>query len=154
MLLSTRIKFAIALWMILEALLFALVVKLVGVGGAILLGLLTSLIGVSTLKRAGASVMAKMRHAWRGRQGGAVGVRDESLATLGALALLLPGFLSDVVGLVLITPALRDVVARRVATFLGTRGGRPPAQHGPSVIDLDPKDWRPVESTSRSMPRA
>ncbi len=154
MLLSTRIKFAIALWIILEALLFALVVRLVGFGGAILLGLLTSLIGLSTLKRAGASAMAKMRDAWRGREGGAVGVRDETLATLGALALLAPGFLSDGIGLILITPALRDVVAQRVATFIATRGGRPRAQHGPSIIDLDPKDWQPVDGTPRSMPRA
>ena len=154
MLLSARIKFAVALWFILEALLFAVVVKLVGLGGAILLGLLTSLIGLSTLRRAGASAMAKMRHSWRGRGGAPIEVRDETLATLGAVALLVPGFLSDIVGLVLITPVLRNIVGRRIAARVATRGGRPRAQHGPSVIDLDPEEWRPVDAASRPLPRA
>lgn len=157
MLLSTRIKFALVLWFALEALLFVLIVKLVGVGGAIVLGLLSSLLGLSTLRRAGASAMAKMRQAVSGR-GRGVAMQDETLATFGAFALLLPGFLSDIVGLVLIVPSLRVLVWRGMLAggfvSVARSSARPAAPHGPTTIDLDPQDWRHVEGTPRSMPRA
>jgi UPF0716 protein FxsA len=52
--------------------------------------------------------------------------------------LVLPGFVSDLVGLALAAPSLRGWIARRFApeTIVTTR--RTPRD----VIDLDPQDWR------------
>ena len=155
--LSTRIKFLLALWLVGEALLFLLIVHLVGVGGAFLLGIATSLLGMALLKRAGKSALQTMR----GRLNPSVGapsgaLLDDTLATLGAIALLVPGFLSDVVGLALALPLVRD----RIVGFVGRRGGfrtpspgTPRPKHGPSVIDLEPDQWRPADPAPRAMPR-
>lgn len=153
---STRIKVAIALWCILEMIVFSMVVRWIGVADAILLGLMSSVLGFSMLRRAGASALAKLRSRMETRQP-AVGrhFRDETLATIGAVALLLPGFLSDIVGLALAIPALRD----RVAAWMG-RGGPgaswtgPSPQHGPTTIDLSPDEWHKSEPAPRPISEA
>ena len=153
--LSTRIKTALALWIVGEAIVFVLVTQLIGFPEALLLAFITSLFGWTLLKRAGASAMIKLRASLDGRVVATDSPRflDETLASFGALALLMPGFLSDLVGLVLAVPAARDRVARWIGKgkLAGLRPGRPRAERGPSTIDLDPQDWerseprRPIE---------
>jgi len=149
---SSRVKIALAVWVVAEALVFLALVKLVGVGGTFLIGLATSALGFMLLKRTGVAAMVKLRSSFQGRISRSSGdVVDSALATLGALALLLPGFLSDLLGLVLLVPPLR----RRITGWLtaggvsalrrgsGTRGRR-----GPRVVDLEPEEWRPTDGRS------
>lgn len=153
MTLRTRISLALTLWFVAEAVALALVVQAIGVGGAILLGIATSLLGGSLLKKAGRSALSGLRQtAGPGGTGifrGNVAL-DGTLGVIGALCLLLPGFLTDAVGLVLATPGLRAPIARWIqgGGFRAVRG-RPRAQHGPGTIDLDPDDWRPVDDKAR-----
>ena len=96
---SPRLKLVLAAWLVGETIAFLVIVHLIGYAGAVLAGLLTSVLGFSMLKRAGASAMAKLR-AGLGRSGRPGGpLLDDTLATIGAIAMLLPGFLSDIVGL-------------------------------------------------------
>lgn len=153
MLLSTRIKLVLALWFVGEALVFVLVAQLTGYPLAFLLGIATSFVGAGLLKRAGASAMLKFRAALDGRRVDDAPpgrVLDDTLATLGALALILPGFLSDLIGAVLATPAFRV----RVTGWIDRRGlgrfrpgGR--GRRGPSTIDLSPEEWRSRDPASR-----
>jgi UPF0716 protein FxsA len=145
MLLSTRIKVALALWFAAEAIVFALIARLIGFPEALLLAFVTSLFGWTLLKRAGASAIVKLRASLDGRVARADSQRflDDTLATVGALALLMPGFLSDLAGLILAVPAARDRVSQWIGTrgIAGVRPGRAHAERGPSTIDLDPHDW-------------
>ena len=158
MLLSQRIKIGLTLWLVGEALTFLLIVHVIGIGGAFLLGLMTSLIGVSLLKRAGRSAVQTMRSRLNRPTGIPSGaLLDDTLATIGALALLLPGFLSDIVGLILAVPPARARIAAIIAgggaRFRRAPRARPVPRHGPSEIDLDPNEWRQADPTTRSMPK-
>jgi UPF0716 protein FxsA len=154
--LSTRIKLALAVWCVCEMIAFSLVVHWIGVTDAILLGVITSLLGFSMLRRAGASALMKLRTRMETRQP-ASGPRllDETLATVGAAALLLPGFLSDIVGLALAVPALRDAITAWIGRggLGGMRAGGRRPQHGPPTIDLSPEEWHKADPASRSVPK-
>lgn len=154
--LSSRIKLALALWCVGELLAFAVVAKVIGVAGAIFLGLAISLVGFWLLKRAGAAAILKLRATVEGRgpklsEDRAGEVLDDTLAAAGALALVLPGFLSDIVGLTLVLPALRGQLARWIGRggFSKLRRGGRRSERGPATIDLDPEEWRRTDPASR-----
>lgn len=156
MTLSTLIKLALLAWLLAELAAFALVAHLIGIGGALLLGCLASVGGLLLLKRTGTAAMLRLKaqvsQRWRGPPGAAL---DDTLATAGALALVLPGFLSDAIGLGLCVPAVRRGAAgwitARTASF--ARGQRTEGGTGrgrrvqPASIDLDPADWRGTDAT-------
>lgn len=152
--LSQRIKLALLLWCLAEVLVFALVVQLIGFPEALLAAFITSLFGWTLLKRAGASAMVKLRATLDGRVAGPDANRflDETLVTFGAVALLMPGFLSDLVGLALAVPAARDRLSRWIGGggLAGlTPGSKGAPRTGPSTIDLDPQDWERTEASRR-----
>lgn len=149
--LSTSLKLAIALWLVAEVLAFALVADLIGYPEAMLLTVITSLFGWTMLKRAGASARMKLRSVFNGGQvvgDGSQRFLDELLAGIGALALLIPGFVTDVVGLVLAVPAARD----RISVWLAANGQSPRWRRATGrsraspTIDLDPTEWRKTDS--------
>jgi UPF0716 protein FxsA len=132
-----------------EIVAFVLVAHWIGVGLTILLVLATSLLGAWMLRNAGL-------RAWRGlRDAGMTGQRPGPEVTQGLLGLLsgvllvLPGFLTDLVGVALLAPPVRRVagrgaqrvVERRVSsaaagTLFGPRRvrvytGGPPSEAGP-----------------------
>jgi UPF0716 protein FxsA len=70
-------------------------------------------------------------------------VLDGTLAGLGAVLLILPGFVSDFVGLALAAPSVRFWVTERLK--LG-KFGRPAA---PKVIELVPREWSRHDGPAR-----
>jgi UPF0716 protein FxsA len=135
----------LALWLGAELAAFAAVVHLIGLAGAILACILTTLAGLSTLRRVGLSAILRLRQAVARRASEQNGlsreaVLDGALAGLGALLLILPGFVSDVVGLALAAPSVRFWVTERLklGKFGRLRNGRPAA---PRAIDLAPQEW-------------
>jgi UPF0716 protein FxsA len=138
------IRIAVILWLIAETIAFVVVVKVAGVSGALLLAILTSVLGWVQLKRAGGSAMLKLRAAARGRvaEPGSPHFVDDALAAFGAIALLLPGFLSDLLGLVFAVAPVRERVARwaRRKGFVGA--SFPAGQQGAQTIDLERDQWR------------
>ena len=135
----------LSLWLGAELAALAAVVHLIGFAGAILACILTTLAGLSTLRRVGLSALLWLRQAVARRASDQSGlsreaVLDGTLAGLGALLLILPGFVSDVVGLALAAPSIRFWVAERLK--LGNFGrlgdGRPAA---PRAIELAPGEW-------------
>ena len=158
MTLRTRISLALTLWFVAEAVTLTLVVQMIGVAGAVLLGIATSLLGGSLLKKAGRSALSGLRQtAGPGGMGVLRGnvALDGTLSVLGALFLLLPGFLTDAIGLILATPVLRAPIGRWIqgGGFRAVRG-QPRAQHGPTSIDLEPGDWQPADvAVRRPLPK-
>lgn len=125
-------------WLALEIAAFAFVVSKLGLGGALVIGLLTLAAGFATLRRVGSGALAGLQAQMTGREMGERAVLEGTLAALGGVLLILPGFVSDAIGLALAAPSIRGALARRFgkAAFASSR-----VQDG--VIDLDPAEWRP-----------
>jgi UPF0716 protein FxsA len=135
----------LSLWLGAELAAFAAVVHLIGFAGAILACILTTLAGLSTLRRVGLSAILRLRQAVARRASEQSGlsreaILDGTLAGLGALLLILPGFVSDAVGLALVAPSARFWVTKRLklGKFGRLGNGRPAA---PKAIELAPREW-------------
>ncbi|HEY5226778.1 MAG TPA: FxsA family protein [Methylovirgula sp.] len=129
----------LGLWLFGELVAFSLVAHAIGLDGAIVATVLTSLAGAWLLHRLGVSA----RQTVLGLLNSGGGVRrfaPERLgaglsAGFGAVLLILPGFLSDCAGLFLI---LRGARAWRLP-----QAAQPPKPN--DVIELSPQDWRHVD---------
>jgi UPF0716 protein FxsA len=111
----------------LEIFVFVQVAHLVGLGWALLLVLAFSLLGISVMRRAGSSW-------WRALRGPATaggvtvvnrpdgtGAARAALLFLAGLLLFLPGFITDVLGLVLLLPPVRALLQTATAAWFVRR---------------------------------
>lgn len=142
---------AIIGWLVGELAALAFVVHIAGWSGAILLGVLTSLAGVFMMRRTGIGAARGLRRALNGEELAEGAMLDGTLAALGSVLLVLPGFLSDLVGLALAAPSIRQFLAQR----FGARAAQVRSQRD-GVIELSPEDWRRVDDRPErrdSLPR-
>jgi UPF0716 protein FxsA len=135
-----RIAIALLLLPAAEVVAFLLVVWAIGFGPALALMILTSLAGGWVLRRAGRGQIAHVRVAMR--QAGVAQVAAETggvMVVLGGILLLLPGFITDLLGAGLLIKPIR----RRLGATIGRAIGVPGHATGPgSVVDLAPGEWR------------
>lgn len=143
--LGAKVPLFLFAWALAEFVAFAMVAKTLGFLGALLLCLATSLAGLAMLRRVGVSAALGLRRAMaRGRdpdvaaQAQREAATDGALAALGALLLILPGFVSDFFGLALASPSVRAWAQERMSPSRG-RGG------GPATLDLEPQEWRRLD---------
>ncbi|WP_367128253.1 FxsA family protein [Saccharothrix sp. HUAS TT1] len=119
------------------------------------LGLLVlgGVVGSVLMRREGARTVAAFSEAVRSRRAPHQEVADGVLIAVAGLLIVLPGFVSDVVGLSLLVPPVRRVVSRRMARraeareramALNFRYGRPPMAGG-VVVDGDVVDGGVVD---------
>jgi UPF0716 protein FxsA len=117
---------------------------------AVLVG--TSLLGVHLMRVQGRSAIERVSAAVAERRAPARAAVDGALGFLGAALLALPGFVTDVLGALLLFPATRTLTRRwlsrsyagRAMSFLATAGryasdhsGAPPADYESTAIDDD-----------------
>ena len=128
---------AVLLLPVAEIAVFILVVAIIGLLWAVLLTLATTLAGVLVLRRAGRGRIARLRVAVAETDKAWIEAHTGGFLTVVAgLLLFLPGFLTDLIGAVLLIGPLR----RRIgATF--RRWVRSRDQRSRSVIDLAPGEW-------------
>ncbi|GAA4255495.1 FxsA family protein [Dactylosporangium darangshiense] len=102
------------LLVIAEITVFVLVARWIGWGWAILLGLATMALGGMLIKREGVRAWRRFRTAVNeGRPAGGE-VSDGLTGLLGALLLIVPGFITDAAGLLLLVPPVRAFTGRQV----------------------------------------
>lgn len=102
------------LLVIAEIVVFVLVAQAIGWAWAIILGLATMLVGAALVKREGVRAWRRFRGALgEGRPAGGE-VSDGLTGLLGALLLIVPGFITDAVGLLLLAPPVRAFAGRQV----------------------------------------
>lgn len=135
--------FYLSLWIAAELAAFAAAVHLIGFLGAVALCILTSLAGLATLRRVGLSAALRLRQAMAARGKGHSVLSKEvlldgTLAGLGGVLLVLPGFVSDLLGLALAAPSFRFWAASRL--LQGSKPGK-----GPALIELAPREWSRLE---------
>ncbi|NGP16727.1 FxsA family protein [Devosia aurantiaca] len=133
-----------------EIALFIIVGRAIGLFPTLALVIGAALLGVVLLRQQGLGVLSRMRSnlgagTLPGRE-----LFDAMLIGLAALFLVLPGFLSDIVALLLLVPGVRGWIfsslARRVTVVDTGAYRRYSAEDGrlqrPTTIDLDNDDWR------------
>jgi len=114
-----------------ELAVFIAVASQIGFGWALALILTGSLAGGYLLRHAGGSHVARVRVALD--QGSFTALQAEGrggAVLLAGILLLIPGFITDVLGLLVLAGAL-------------LRTGRPPPR-GDGVVDLEPEQWQRV----------
>lgn len=102
---------------LLEIIVFIAVAQLIGGWWAFLLLVVAGLLGLFVMSRGGTAAGQAMRVAMRTGQAPERRLLDSGLTMLGGLMLFLPGFLTDIVGLLLLFPPTK-AVARRVFTSI------------------------------------
>jgi UPF0716 protein FxsA len=129
-----------------EFLAFFWVAGQIGLPMALILLIATSFLGVSLLRRQGKTAFSRLM---RSLSGGTVekgAARESLLLALGGVLMIIPGFVTDVIGFALMLPGLLRHwgETQRQAPVV-----RPRAQTRTStdkkVIDLDRNEWKPVD---------
>jgi UPF0716 protein FxsA len=120
---------------------FAAIALAIGWLPAVCLFLATSILGLLILRRSGLSDLDRFRDAFRREGIRAIHLESPGLGPmLGGILLVFPGFITDVVGALLLIPAVRRGIRRRIARARDTRR----RERDPSVVDLTPKEWRQI----------
>ncbi len=124
-----------------EVLAFLLVAWAIGFFPALGLMLLTSLAGGVVLRRVNGGQFGRFRRLVREREVAASATQAGGLlVALGGILLILPGFITDLMGAGLLVAPFR----RRLGAALGRAIRRKPRPGEPAVIDLAPGEWRAI----------
>lgn len=121
-----------------ELAVFIAVAASIGFGLALLLVLATSISGGVLLRRAGGNHIARVRAAMS--QGSFTAIQADGTRAgilLAGFLLLIPGFITDVLALLVLIGPLRRALS---APFVGGQ----PARRADGVLDLEPEQWRRV----------
>lgn len=109
-----RVGMVLAVLLAAEIIVFIVVGNWIGVGWTILLALVTSAIGLWLFGREGIRALRSLGEAARGGAAAGAAAVDTGLIALGGFLVFLPGFVSDVVGLLCLMPATRPLIRRLV----------------------------------------
>ena len=134
--------FGLLLLPFVEIAVFVVVALKLGVLAALALTILTSLAGMSVIRHAGKTEVARVRSAFGERTIARKALDGRGFLTvLGGFLLVLPGFLTDLLGLLLLLPLTQHLIGaalRRAVVRMERASGRP------EVVDLAPDQWRRV----------
>jgi UPF0716 protein FxsA len=117
---------------------FAAIALAIGWLPATCLFLATTILGLLLLRRSGRTDIDRFRDAFRRDGIRAIHLESPGLGPiLGGILLVFPGFITDVVGALLLIPLVRRKIRARIARRRET--SRP--QRKSAVIDLSPEEW-------------
>lgn len=148
----------ILLWPLVEIALFVVIGGAIGLWWTLLVVIGSALLGIVLLRRLGLSTASRLRGEM-GRMRDPLGTAgDGALRALAAVLLILPGFLTDGLGVVLLFPPVRAALVRIMAqrmTVVSMRSDQPARRSDGIVIDgefveVDQADVQ--EGPSRSGP--
>jgi UPF0716 protein FxsA len=126
-----------------EVIVFVAVAVKIGFLAALALAILTSMAGMAVIKSAGRSEVDRVRTALGDRVVTRVELDGRGFLTVVAgFLLLIPGFITDVIGLLLLFGPTRRMMHAALRRAAGKAEARAAAQSG--VLDLPPDQWRHV----------
>lgn len=111
---STLVVAGIIVGLIAEVALLTVVGRSIGVGWLLTILVAEAAIGGWLVRREGSRAWASLRAAERDPAAMGPALTDAALVLMGAILLMLPGFLSDAVGLLFLIPATRGIARRGV----------------------------------------
>lgn len=121
----------------------------IGLGWALLLALSTAFIGSYLVRRAGLSVLGRIRERMdRGELPGRE-LSDGAAILVSGAFLISPGFITDTLGFLLLLPPVRDLVYRlvskrltaRMTVFASNYQTPPQGTIEGEIIDIEPDDY-------------
>jgi UPF0716 protein FxsA len=113
--------FALLLWLVAEIYVFIEVARAIGVLLALILLLGTSFIGSALLRREGARAFARIRQTIAAGRSPTADITNGSLILVGAGLLMVPGFIGDAIGLLLLVPGTRHAIGWLVRAAVSRR---------------------------------
>ena len=123
---------------------FIFVGRVIGVSPTLLLVFAGMVLGIALLRRHGVQTLMRVREELAAGRSPGKPLAEGAIAALGALLVAIPGFLTDIAGLLLFVSAVRRSVLRlsrrRFAVASRAAGGRSSGRDG--VVDLDPEEYR------------
>jgi UPF0716 protein FxsA len=132
-----------------EIVAFVVVASQIGFAKALILVLLISFFGVLVLRHAGAGQVTRLRTA-AGGDFRTIALGGGSAGTaLGGILLVIPGFVTGVLGFLMIMPATRDWLVQTALRLFLDRPRQPP----PGTIDLSPDEWQSLPDPDASRRR-
>ena len=126
---------------------FVIVGRQIGLLATLLLVIASAVLGMAILRRQGFQALSKLRQQNLPRDLPAETFFDTALVLLAGLLLLVPGFFTDLIAILLLVPFVRSVIARRLAAravvvnFDASVDPRGPHPQQPRTIDLDTNDY-------------
>jgi UPF0716 protein FxsA len=130
---------------------FVLVGKAIGLWATLALVMLSFVVGMMLLRRQGIGILRRMSA--QGQSGAMPGreLLRPAMLVIASLLLIIPGFITDIIALLIFIPAVRDLAWHYVSSrfvVVGTAGSsrasaRPASGNdGAKVVDLDEDDYR------------
>ena len=120
----------------------------IGIAATLGLTLLTALAGTILLRRQGLATIQRIRSDLQADRVPARPLADGAMIAIAGIFLLTPGFLTDLAGLLLFVPTVRDFIWSRAKSRISVAAfdnGHPSAAHSgrdeATVIDLDDSDF-------------
>ena len=114
--------------------------SVIGAGWTILLILLTAIIGMAIVRRQGMAALADLQASFSELRDPARPIAHGALIMLAGALLVVPGFLTDALGALLLVPPVRDWLMRRMGRrVVVVQGWGPARRQGPGgrVIDAE-----------------
>jgi UPF0716 protein FxsA len=105
-----RVRVIAGALMLAELVVYVLVAAWIGIGWTILATLATSALGFVLLGRQGTRALADLRERARTRRFAGPELGNAGLVAAGGLLMVLPGFITDLVGLLCLLPGTRSLV--------------------------------------------
>lgn len=131
---------------------FVFVGRHIGIGYTLLLVVASMVVGMIVLRRQGFKALTRLRQRDLPRDMPAERFFGTALVLLAGLLLIVPGFFTDVIGLFLLVPFCRRLIAGHLASrvvVVNVDGAAQPRDPGPDpqpakprTIDLDSDDYR------------
>lgn len=140
------IVLAILAWPLAEIAGFVVVGSQIGVLATIGLVLVSGIVGSLLLRWQGLGLLARIRQELDAGRNPSRELAHGAMIVVAAILLMLPGFITDIVGLLLFIPPVRDLgwrfLRNRIRVVSSVKGFGPPGsgRRGPT-IDLDEDDY-------------
>ena len=143
-------------WPFVEIAGFVVVGERIGVAGTLGLTILSSAVGLMLLRHQGLAVINRMAAGLRSGSLPPATLGHAALIALGGLLLVIPGFVSALVGLALFIPPVRSgllwVLGRQIRVVSMSSTVRR-TRDGATVVDLEDAEWRTSDGPARPVDR-
>lgn len=130
-----------------EIAVFIKVGQYIGAWKVVALIFLSAILGGALLRHQSIGVIRRIDRDIKKGQTPDAGLFDGFLIVVGAILMIIPGFVSDIVGLLLMIPFVRTLLRRylasriKVSSFGNYRGGFRRRRGADDVVDLSPEDF-------------
>ena len=139
---------------LIEIALFVQIGGVIGLGWTLLTVVATAIIGTSLVRSQGLRTLAELRGAVDGLRDPTGPLLHGAMILFSGALLLTPGFFTDAIGFLLLVPAVREAVYRRLrdrVVIHGAAAPRPAEPSGaPEIID---GDWEEIDPNAGPNPR-